>query len=98
MRLSKHFVVENDTIQLRVGRSSADIQLEASVAIVSCAAQGVDQPPTQKTGALVETSTPVFLVERETGVEPATCTLARCRSTTEPLPHNHDRDYSTACF
>ena len=27
------------------------------------------------------------IMERETGVEPATCTLARCRSTTEPLPH-----------
>src|SRR5438105_4372122 len=37
-------------------------------------------------------------MERETGVEPATCTLARCRSTTEPLPLNHGMDYSTACF
>ena len=37
-------------------------------------------------------------MERETGVEPATCTLARCRSTTEPLPHNHDTDYSTVYF
>jgi beta-glucosidase len=31
----QRFVVEHDTIQIRVGRSSADIQLEASVAVVS---------------------------------------------------------------
>lgn len=31
----QQFLVEHDTIQIRVGRSSADIQLEASVAVVS---------------------------------------------------------------